>query len=66
MVGVLEKKRRRELAAIMTTISVVAIQKGPYRSGLFFMTSLKTGRSRMADLMRAEISYYSMSKYSLS
>ena len=54
-----------ELAAIMITISVVAIQKGPYKSGVPPTTCLKGGFKRTADLRRETTSYYSISKYCL-
>jgi len=50
---------------MMTMIRVLAIQKGPYRSGLSPITSLKAGLRIIADLMRANISSSSISKYSL-
>jgi hypothetical protein len=43
------KKLINEADAIIITINVVAIQNGPYKSGLSLITSLKGGLKVIAD-----------------
>lgn len=53
-----EKNTIKELEAIMIIISVVAIQNGPYKSGLSSITCRNTGFNNNADLILANISSY--------
>jgi hypothetical protein len=45
---------------------VVAIQNGPYKSGLLLMTCLNEGLRVTADTILSLIYYYSISKYFLT
>ena len=50
------KKEINELDAIIMTIKVLDIQKGPYKSGSSLTTSLKAGFNKIADFTRSQSS----------
>jgi hypothetical protein len=52
------KNTTRELDATIIMINVVAIQNGPYKSGLSFITYRNTGFKKIADLTLSTICYY--------